>query len=365
MRLLILGILAVGVAAAKQAPQPQQQQPQSQQPKEDAEPAAPTNPVDIRPRSGPDWRAASFREVFAAGTVTLEEGDWPGEEKAAVQALCHGSTVATVYTRGRFSLSVGRAHVEGSGAVTGLAGCRVIASLPGFQTVVVDLSGNPGAAINLGILRLRPLKEVQGLSISMTSQRAPRNARKAYEKGLEFSRAGKPDSAVAECRKAVAAYPEYASAWYALGSVLHGIEKPGEARAAYERSIAADASYLPGSLGIVKLDAAGRRWPAVAERAGRIVRMNPVEFPEAHLYLAVAQYNLGQHESAEESARKAVELDPLHRYPKSWHLLGMLLAERGASAEAAQNLRLYLRHAPKAQDAADVQARIAALEQRR
>jgi tetratricopeptide (TPR) repeat protein len=147
--------------------------------------------------------------------------------------------------------------------------------------------------------------------------------------------------------------------------VLHGIEKPGEARAAYERSIAADASYLPGSLGIVKLDAAGRRWPAVAERAGRIVRMNPVEFPEAHLYLAVAQYNLGQHESAEESARKAVELDPLHRYPKSWHLLGMLLAERGASAEAAQNLRLYLRHAPMAQDAADVQARIASLEQRR
>src|SRR5205814_1216247 len=63
--------------------------------------------------------------------------------------------------------------------------CDLRASLPGFRSDLISLAArrymdNP----DVGTIVLHRLANVEGLTISATSALAPKDARKAYEKGL-------------------------------------------------------------------------------------------------------------------------------------------------------------------------------------
>jgi hypothetical protein len=67
-----------------------------------------------------------------------------------------------------------------------LIGCEIRAALPGFRSDLVNLIGrrsfdNP----DVGTIVLHRLGNVEGTTISVTSLRAPKDARKAFEKGTE------------------------------------------------------------------------------------------------------------------------------------------------------------------------------------
>jgi cytochrome c-type biogenesis protein CcmH/NrfG len=51
--------------------------------------------------------------------------------------------------------------------------------------------------------------------------------------------------------------------------------------------------------------------------------------------------NLKNYNQAEKAAREAIRLDDQHRYPRAEFLLGLLTAQKGNYAEAAQLLRGY------------------------
>jgi regulator of sirC expression with transglutaminase-like and TPR domain len=68
-------------------------------------------------------------------------------------------------------------------------------------------------------------------------------------------------------------------------------------------------------------------------------------------------------DAAEKSARQGQEIDKQHRFPKSWHLLGAILAERRDYAGAAEQLRTYLSYAPQASDAPAVRQELDTLKQ--
>ena len=62
-----------------------------------------------------------------------------------------------------------------------------------------------------------PADSHRGTTISALSLAAPKDAKKAYEKGMEALKKKKPQDAVKNFEKAVEVYPKYASAWYELG----------------------------------------------------------------------------------------------------------------------------------------------------
>ncbi len=337
------------------------------------------------------------RPIFLSGKVMLSDGT-PPPDSVVIERVCNGVPRPEAYTdsKGHFSIQLGMnstvmadASVSSTadspfdgpmstGQRTGgfgfpgqgrglteqqLMGCELRASLAGFRSESVMLAGrrmmdNP----DVGVIILHRLANVEGTTISITSLNAPKDAKKAYEKGRDELKKKKLANAQKELQKAVTAYPKYAAAWYELGRVHEAQNNAEEARKCYAASLEADGKYLHPYMQLAGLAARDRKWQEVADTTDRLIRLDPVDFPQAYFYNSVANYNLGKVEAAEKSAREAQKLDTAHRFPKVNHLLGIILADRREYGAAAENLRNYLKFAPNATDAETVRGQLSELE---
>lgn len=330
------------------------------------------------------------RPLQFRGQVVLEDGS-PAPAEVVIERVCNATPQAVTYTdpNGSFRFLVGdtaqmpvsdvsypgsdrqvRARTatgdwaDGDSSRQALIGCELRASLPGFRSDAVPLYryGPYENDINLGAIVLHKSSEVQGYTVSSTTAQAPRKARQAYEEGLKRVRNGKWDEAEVQLRRAVGEYPRYAVAWQALGEVLEAQQRRAEAREAYDRAVEADGSYLNPYLLIALLAARENDWQEMGSAADQIVRLNPFEFPQAYYLQTVARVNLNDLAGAERSARDAIEHNVQARFPHVEGLLGLMLAERGETAEASVHLKRYLEVSPEADDAEAIRQRLAEID---
>jgi len=147
---------------------------------------------------------------------------------------------------------------------------------------------------------------VEGTTISATSLNAPKDAKKAYEKGREAIKNKKLDQARTQLEKAVAIYPKYASAWYELGTVYERDKQIEAARKAYGESLAADSKYVSPYLRLASLSVMEQKWKDVVDSTNRLIKLNPLDFPAAYFFNSVANYNLENLDAAEKSARETL-----------------------------------------------------------
>lgn len=241
--------------------------------------------------------------------------------------------------------------------------CDLRAVLAGFRSDLISLSGrrymdNP----DVGTMILHRLANVEGFTTSATSAMAPKDARKAYDKGLEDQKKNKPDDAQKEFQKAVEVYPKYASAWYELGRVYEGRDHIDQARDAYRQALVADPNYINPYERIYLLDGREAKWQAVADTTDKVLHLNPYDFPAAYYYNAVANLQLNHLDVAEKSAREAVKVDTAHQNPRANYILGIILAQKRDPKGAAECLRAYLQYAPDAKDSDKVKKQLAELE---
>jgi tetratricopeptide (TPR) repeat protein len=80
----------------------------------------------------------------------------------------------------------------------------------------------------------------------------------------------------------------------------------------------------------------------VADTTSRLIKLDPVDFPDAYFYNSAANYYLKNYDEAEKSVREAQKLDTRNRMPKSNQLLGVILAEKQDFAGAAEQIKKYL-----------------------
>ena len=340
------------------------------------------------------------RPVFLSGKVTLDDGS-PPPEPVKIERVCNGMPRPEGYTdsKGRFSIQLGQnsamfadasvssagmdtfgggsmnnrnridtmAPGSGLGGVTerDLMGCELRADLPGYVSDVVNLSGrrlmdNP----DVGIIVLRSIAGVEGKAISFTTLAAPKDAKKAYEKAQNSLKKKKTDDAQKELEKAVVAYPKYAVAWQLLGQIHQQAGRPEEARKAFGEALAADSKYVNPYLNLAALSAAEEKWQEVADTTDRLIRLNPIQFPQAYFYNSIANFNLQKWDASEKSAREAVKLDTGHRMPRAQYVLGILLANKAEYPAAVEQIKGYLQFAPQAPDAAQVKKQLTDIEAR-
>jgi tetratricopeptide (TPR) repeat protein len=245
-----------------------------------------------------------------------------------------------------------------------LMGCELRASLPGFTSSSVNLSGhraldNP----DVGTIILHRLAKVDGFTFSATSAYAPKDARKAFEKGTDAVKKHKTEEAEKNFTKAVETYPKYAVAWYQLGLIYEGQKKNEEAHKAFESSVQADAKYVNPYAELTRMAAKNQDWQQTVEYSNKLIKLNPYLSPEVYFYNAVANYNLKNLDAAEESGQAALKMDSEHRSPRINQLMGVILAQKGNLPGAADNLKTYLRLAPDSPDAPTVQKQLAEIEQ--
>ena len=237
-----------------------------------------------------------------------------------------------------------------------VATCQAAFVVQGYGKITATL--RDGAVI---VLR-RSGEGAEGLAVSVGTLQAPPAARKAWEKGIKALDNKKWSQAERELRRAVTMHSEYATAWSALGEALIGLSRPADARAAWERAIQADPKYvkpyvLLGQLAVRE----GRMKDAIAITARAIEDRYTQSLP-VYYYNAVANFAIGRLEPAEQSARKAIELDPGHMFPKCENLLGPILATKGDRNAALEHMKRYLQISPAAEDAQQVKKKIAELE---
>jgi Flp pilus assembly protein TadD len=350
-------------------------------------------PLPTPQSTNPTQRTPQFeldRPIFLTGKVMLDDGT-PPPINIVILRVCLGRSRPMAYTdsKGRFGMDLSRSTnvvpdastnsldsadpwtsqgasnrggALGAGRVNEqrLSGCELQASLPGYRSDSVDLTGhrfldNP----DIGTIVLHRLANVEGSAISAISLRAPKDARKAYEKGFSASGKKKWGEAQAHFEQAVALYPQYAEAWYELGVAFHEQDKLEQARNAYTHALEADSKFLKPYRQMTAIAVRERKWEEANQITERLLRLDPIDFPDAYFFSSVANFNLGSLDAAEKSAREGLRLDSNHRIPRFEHLLGMILASKRDYAGAALIIRSYLQREPDARNADEVRKQLA------
>lgn len=359
------------------------------------------NPSPTSPTTTPGIQTP----IFLSGKVVMADGV-PLPPGIAIQRICQGlaRTVAYTDTKGNFSFQWGDyagitpdASEPGSFGIPGGGGgglsattaggsqvsnrtstagipqsgglgssigaCELRASLAGYTSDSVNLfmhrsMDNP----DVGRIVLHRNTAVEGVSISATSFNAPKDARKAYERGLTSLHKGKQDEAGKDFEKAVGIYPTYADAWVELGRLRIAGQQTEPARDAFQKALSADSKLVAPYLELGMMSAREQNWQDSAQYLDKAVQLDPVDFPQAWYVDAVANFNLKKLEPAEKSAREAVKLDPQHRNPRADYLLGLVLMEKRDYAGAAAELKNYLAMSPTADNQDEVKKQLEQLE---
>ncbi len=350
-------------------------------------------------QANPSGRAIP-RPIYISGKVVIQDGSAVAEN-ITIERVCGGISKTVAYTdaKGRFSFQwndrsmiVADASDAGSGPTPnsssgGFGGsqsaggantlaadpfgsrmmnCQLRANVAGFTSDMVDLfNGRTADNPDVGAIVLHRIAGVEGSSISVTSMRAPKEAKKAYEHGLQSLLKNKPGDAAKDFEKAVLLYPEYADAWLNMGKLRLERQSIEPARAAFAKAMEADPKLVTPYMELGLLAAKDANWEESRKYLDRAVELDPVDFPQAWYADAVAGYNLKRYDAAEKSAREAVRLDPKHANPRSEYLLGLVLAEKKDYAGAAAELSEYMKLAPNAPDLAQVKEQLAAVEKLR
>ncbi len=335
------------------------------------------------------------RQIYVSGKVLMDDGT-PPPEQLVVERVCNGTPRPEGYTdsKGRFSFALGqnsammadasvgnigdfggasqsRSSNRGLGGLGGasgvserdLSGCEVRAVLAGFRSDVVSLSGrrsmdNP----EVGTLILHRMAKVDGYTFSGTSAFAPKDAKKAYEKGREAAKKNKLPDAEREFQKAVDIYPKYAVAWYELGLVHQQQKQLDDAKKCYVESLKADSKYVSPYAQLARLSVAEQNWEQTAEYSGKLLKLNPYFSPELYFYGAVANLNLKNLDAAEEQAREGLKMDTQNRNPRMNQVLGVVLAQKQDFKGAAESMKSYLKLAPNAPDVGQVKRQLEEIE---
>jgi tetratricopeptide (TPR) repeat protein len=306
---------------------------------------------------------ALSRGPFLYGKVVMPDGTTPPSQ-VVIERVC-GSGAARPQTyadsHGNFSFQVGQtqdmlpdATVSRSTPTPGtnssqsntfnLSNCELRASLPGYRSDVVSLAGRRSLDDgNVGTIFLHRLANVEGLTTSATSALAPKDARKAFEKGLDAVKKSKVDEAQADFQKATELYPRYASAWFELGRAYEYRERIQEARDAFSKAIAADSKYVNPYEHLYVLAMKEQKWEDVATITDQVMRLNPYEFPLSVYYNAVANLQLGKLDVAEKSVREAASMESAGKNPKISYVLGLIQIQKQDYKGAAESLRTYLK----------------------
>lgn len=247
--------------------------------------------------------------------------------------------------------------------------CDIRASLPGYRSDVVSFANRrPTDNPDLGTLILHSISRSKGLAadqvISVAALAVPDDARKAYEAGLAALKRKKPEVARADFEKAARLYPRYAAAWCEIGTLDAQQGRADDAIRSFDQAIGADSSSVESYLRLSGLLAERGQWTRLGETAGRLLKLDPFDYPQAYFYRAAAEYHAGDLQASEKDAREAERLDHRGQWPETWRLLGRLCAARGAFAEAAQQVRRYLTLVPQSPAAAALRAQAADYEQR-
>jgi len=393
MRVFLVAALATSLlvpAAVAQKPSPTP-------PRPTPPPGGSTIPA---PASSDSTQPEEDRVMFLAGHVATDDGT-PVPNDVLIKRVCYNKVRQQVHanSQGDFNMELGsrtdsyldatsepasRSDADGKDSTMGiprreLTNCDLQASTAGFRSDVVSLVALDAFAgrMDVGVIVVQRTTKIEGMTLSATPYKAPQNARKAYEKGLDAENKANLAGARKYFETAVKIYPKYVSAWFQLGIVLENQNQNDAARSAYTQATTIDTRFLPPYLSLAMMACHEENWAEVVKLTGHILDLDPLNqaavtgyildldplnSTEAYFYNALANFKLSKFEDAEKSALKAEHVDLRPHFPQLHLLLAELFARRNNYAGAISELRYYLELAPHSKNEEQVRERLAKWE---
>jgi len=329
------------------------------------------------------------RPMFLTGKVVLSDGG-PPPVPVLIEMDCQGQRQPQGHTDaiGEFGFQIGlnrnrtpndasqrspstsdsfggliayRQQVLGA-AEYSIFGCGIEAVLDGYSSSAIEMSGRRAAdSSEVGTIVLTRLGETGLQAVGIASPKAPENARRAYERGLQQTGRQRFANAEEQLNRAIEIYPDYAEAWHELGVVQQAQGKTEEAHESFEKAIAVDSEFVPPYLHLSLTAARAGDWQETADYSDTLIQVDPAN-PEGFYYNAVAYFNLGNFDRAQASAEQAVELDTEHQIPLAEQLLALLLARQGDFESAAAHMRNFILHALPSYRLGGARRRLAEIE---
>ena len=336
--------------------------------------------------------------MFLLGRVATSDGT-PVPNDVLVERVCNAGVRQQVHVsaRGEFSMQLGsrtdsfldatggepsQANLSGKNSESGiprreLANCELRASVSGFTSSVVNLVDLNGSlsSVDVGAIVVQRRIKIQGMTLNASAYQAPKDARKAYEKGLQAQKKGELADAHKYFGKAVEIYPKYVNAWYQLGAVLQKEHQTDAARTAFTQATTIDAKFLPPYLSLSLMAYEAENWTAVLNFTrhildldplnrvpGYVWDLDPLNYTEAYFYNAVANYKLNKFADAEKSGLKAEQVDLPTRFPQLHLLLAEIFARKNDYPIAISEIQTYLDLVPHAKDADQLREWLAKLQ---
>jgi tetratricopeptide (TPR) repeat protein len=338
--------------------------------------------------------------MFLRGRVATHDGT-PVPSNVLVERVCNNRVRQEVYAfpHGDFSMQLGsRADsfpqssadssppyaVGSQDSSMGiprreLTNCELRVSASGYRSDVLNLVelDTSGSSIDVGVIVVRRVIKVEGTTLDATPYKAPKEGRRAYEKGLQAEKSGN----LAEARKyfetAVEIYPSFTDAWFQLGTVLLKENQKDAARRAYTQATTINTRFLPPYLSLASMAYQTGNWTEVLRLTEHILELDPLSqaavasyvldldslnYADAYFYNAVANYKLNKMEEAEKSGLKAEHLDLHTRFPRLHLLLADIFARKKSYGRAIGEIQTYLSLVPDAKDAGQIREQLAELE---
>src|SRR6266849_10507526 len=394
-RIRILIVLAIAMALL--APDTVAQKPPASAPPPSTSPSRPATP------SNPSSQPSQPREdlvMFLRGRVATHDGAAVPNDML-VARVCNNRVRQQVYAspHGDFSMQLGsradsfpEASADASSpygaarkdSLMGisrleLTNCELRASASGFYSRVISLLDLDtfGGNVDVGVIVVQRATKIEGATLSAIPYKAPKDARKAYEKGLQAERNGKLADAHKYFATAVELYPSFANAWFQLGTVLQRENQKDAAHKAYTQATTLDSRFLPPYLSLASMAYEAENWTEVLNLTGHILDLDPLNqaaattyildldpltYAGAYFYNAVANYQLNKIEDAEKSGLKAEHLDLRTHFPQLHLLLAEIFARKNNYALAIEEIQTYLALAPHAKDVDQAREQLAKLE---
>jgi tetratricopeptide (TPR) repeat protein len=237
--------------------------------------------------------------------------------------------------------------------------CELRAQYSGYRSSSVRIA----ASRIFGYVEVDPIfiyriEKVQGTFVSATSLLAPKDVKKSVEratKALKNSRFGEAETFL---KSSLERHPKNAEAWFLLGQVYHLQERNEDAEESYWKSIDLDSFYVRPYIPLARLALSRQSWDVAADLTDKALELDPVNLPEAYLLNAMSHYYLENMDAAERSARRGQRLDFAKQYPQIHLILANILTRRNDDPGSIEEMRLYLKAAPDAEDAALVRSRM-------
>lgn len=190
------------------------------------------------------------------------------------------------------------------------------------------------------------------VSLVEVGQKVPKEARKAFQKGIKLRDEMRLDEARQQITRAVELYPEYFQALAERGDILVSQRRLAEAAEDFARALKANPLYGPALRGAGYCKLEGRQFEEAARYLEQAASLDPGN-ANNYLLAGIANLELDRRDAARQALRQALKIDATRAVRAHIYLANLFARER-EYRKAADELHLYIEAVPSDPEAAEL-----------